>query len=110
MSLGLYDWFYGIAQFSAGFLSIVAVFLSLWVLHTAWNHKHLVAWRYLLAGIILFGVEEVLGALVTFGVIAPTFLTHVIPSFIMIFLIVALVQEIISNHFGNQTKKRRKRK
>ena len=51
------------------------------------------AWRMLIISLVLFTIEEVLGGLKTFGVYSTPYLTHVIPSFILAFLIGALIKQ-----------------
>ncbi len=91
MVLTLYDWAYGIAQFAAAFLSVVAGLIALTIFHKAFQRKILKAWRYLIPALLLFMVVEVVGALKTFGVYSTPYLTHVLTGIILAFLIVALV-------------------
>jgi hypothetical protein len=42
----------------------------------------------------LFAVEEVLGALKTFGIYSTPHLTHVIPFFILLFVIAGVLAQI----------------
>ena len=86
-----YEWIYGIAQFSAGFLSVVAGIIALSMLKTAREHKTLRSWRFLIIALLLFAVEEVVGALKTFGIYSTPHLTHVLPFFILLFVIIAVI-------------------
>lgn len=88
--LTTYDWIYGVAQFAAGFLAVIAAFIALTMFRKA-EQKPLKAWIYLLIGVIFFAIEEVIGALKTFGIFETQYLTHVIPGIIMALLITALV-------------------
>jgi len=88
--LTTYDWIYGVAQFAAAFLAVIAMFIALTMFKKA-EEKPLKAWKFLLFGVIFFAIEEVVGALQTFGVYETPYLTHVIPGIIMGFLITALV-------------------
>ena len=89
--LTVYEWIYGIAQLAAAFLSIVAGFIAISMFGKARQQKLLRAWRYLLIALMLFAVEEIVGSLKTFGIYSTPHLTHVIPSFILVFLIASLV-------------------
>ena len=91
------DWFYGIAQLAAAFLSIIAGMIALSLFNVSKRNKHLKAWRYLIIALVLFAVEEVLGGLKTFGVYSTPHLTHIVPSFILIFLIAALIKQVSIN-------------
>jgi len=96
MAFMAYDWLYGIAQFSASFLAIIAAVISISLFRSAWKVKVLHAWKYLLIALILFAFEEVAGGLKTFGLISSLpFITHIIPTFILGFIIVALILEIL---------------
>ena len=93
MPLMLYDWIYGITQLSVVFLSLVAGGISLTLFRTT-KKPVLRAWKYLLPALVLFVIEEVLGALRTFGVFSTPHLTHIIPGLILGFLIAALIVQI----------------
>ena len=93
----IYDWAYGISQIAAGFLAIVAGLLAIWVFGIVKPHTRLGAWRYLLVAVVLFTVEEVLGAFAAFGVYSTPYLTHIIPGFILAFLIAAVIKQIYIN-------------
>ncbi len=88
-----YDWVYGIAVLTAVALSIIAGFIALSLFDSA-KKTHLNAWKPLIVALILFALEEILGALKVFGVWKTLWLTHVIPSFILLFLIIALIKQI----------------
>jgi len=96
-----YDWIYGIATITAVFLSVIAGFLALTMFEHAHQRKHLAAWKPLIIALVLFAVEEVLGALKVFNIWSTPWLTHVIPSFILVFLIAALLKQInITRGYG----------
>lgn len=88
-----YDWVYGIAILTAVMLSIFAGFLAV-SLFDSTKKSHLTAWRPLIIALVLFAFEEIFGALKVFGVWKSLWLTHVIPSFILLFLIIALIRQI----------------
>ena len=92
--LTTYDWVYGIANITAVLLSIIAGILALGLLEASAKRKYLGAWKPLLFALILFALEEVVGALKIFGIWSTPWLTHVIPSFILVFLIMALLKQI----------------
>jgi len=94
MPLTPYDWIYGIALITAVFLSLIAGFIALSLFEKARERKILSAWKPLIVALILFALEEIVGALKVFGIWSTPWLTHVIPSFILIFLIAALVKQI----------------
>ena len=95
--LTTYDWVYGIAQLAAAILSIFAGLIALQFFMQSTKRKNLAAWRYLAVALILFTIEELLGTLATFGVFSTEYLTHIVPTFILGFLIAALTTQININ-------------
>lgn len=94
VTLTTYDWIYGIAQFSAAFLSIIAGIIAISMFRAAKRQKNLRSWRYMIIALVLFAIEEIIGALKTFGIYETPHLTHVIPFFILLFVIAAVVVQI----------------
>ena len=92
--LTVYDWVYGISLLSSLFLSIVAGFLAISLFSKSSEKKHLAAWRPLIVALVLFAFEEIFGSLKIFGIWSTPWLTHVIPSFILVFIIAALLKQI----------------
>lgn len=97
----------GTLQITAATLSVVAGIIAISLFKVSHENVGLRAWKYLIIALVLFAIEEVIGALVSFKIINPTFLTHVIPAGIVGFLIAALILEIncINAKPKNQAKK-----
>jgi hypothetical protein len=89
-----YDWIYGITEITNVFLCIIAGLLAVGLFSKASQKKYLGAWKYLLVALILFAMEGIFGALKVLGIWSTPWLTHVIPSFILLFLIAALNKQI----------------
>ena len=83
----------GVLQIANVFLAIVAGLIAA-TLFEASKEKQLLAWRPLVIVLILFAVEEIFGALRSFAIFSTPWITHVIPSFILGFLIWALIRQI----------------
>jgi len=92
--LTAYDWVYGIAVLTAVFLSFIAGYTALSIFKHSGQHKYLQAWRPLIIALIIFAIEEAVGALKIFGIWSTPWLTHVLPAFILVFLIAALIRQI----------------
>lgn len=92
--LTIYDWVYGIAVITTVVLSIIAGYLALSLIEHSGKHKYLAAWRPMIIGLLLFATLEIVGALKIFGIWSSTWLTHVLASFILVFLISALLKQI----------------
>ncbi len=95
--LSISDWVYGISQLAACFLAIFAAFFAMTMFNSSKQYALLRAWKFMIPAIVIFAVEELLGTLKTFGVFDTPHLTHVVPSFIMLFLIAALLKQIHVN-------------
>jgi len=93
MPLTPYDWIYGSAQIGAVVLSIVAGIIAVSMLRVSHQQKQLRGWRTLLLALIFFTLEEIFGALRTFGLYNNPWITHVIPSIILTLLIFALINQ-----------------
>ena len=91
--LSTYDWVYGIAQLAAGFLSIIAAIIAISMFKKS-EHKYLKAWKLLIPALLFFTIEEVIGSLKTFGIYVTPHLTHIIPFFVLVFLIAALIVQM----------------
>jgi len=92
-----YDWIYGSAQIGAVFLSIIAGIIAITLFSKSVKQTKLHAWKYLIPALVLFALEEILGALRTFGIWSTPHLTHVVPSLILGFLITALIVQLSLN-------------
>lgn len=92
--LTVYDWVYGIATLTAVFLSIIAGIIAIGMFELSRQRKYLSAWKPLLLALMLFTLEELIGAFKIFGIWSTPWLTHIIPSFILVFLIAALLKQI----------------
>ena len=97
MVLSIADWSYGIAQLGAAFLSIIAGIIAISLFKVSHKHRLLTGWKFLIIALALFAVEEILGGLKTFGVFSTSYLTHIVPSFILVFLIAAVIVQIQIN-------------
>ncbi len=89
-----YDWIYGITEITSVLLSIFAGIIALSLFEASTQRKYLAAWKPLIIALVIFAIEEIVGALKVFGIWSTPWLTHVLPSFILIFLIAALLKQI----------------
>jgi peptidoglycan/LPS O-acetylase OafA/YrhL len=92
--LTTYDWILGSSNIAAVILSFVAGAVALSMFKEAHQRRQLRAWRFLLWALVFFAIEEFVGALKSFGIWSTPWLTHVIPSVILAFLIAALIIQI----------------
>ena len=89
----------GVLQIANVFLIIVAGLTAITLFKVSGAKKHLRAWRPLIIVLILFAVEEILGALRSFDIYSTPHLTHIVPSLMLGFLIYALTQQIIVSKY-----------
>ncbi len=87
------DYISGVLQIANVFLAVVAGLIAATLFEVS-KKKELSAWRPMAAVLILFAVEEIVKALRSFDIWSTAYLTHVIPSFVLGFLIWALVKQI----------------
>ena len=84
----------GMLQIANVFLSIVAGIVAISMFHISHKKETLQAWKPLIIALVLFAVEEILGALRAFGIWETPHLTHIVPSFILALLIWSLTWQI----------------
>ncbi|MFC1728025.1 hypothetical protein ACFLZ7_01005 [Nanoarchaeota archaeon] len=89
----LVQYFTGVLEIANVFLAIVAGLIAA-TLFEASKKKQLASWRPLIIVLILFAVEEIVSALRSFDIWSTPYLTHIIPSFILGFLIWALIKQL----------------
>lgn len=89
-----YDWILGTAELAAAFLSIIAGIIAISMIEASRQQKILGAWKWMIVGLVLFMVEEIFGALKSFGIYSTPHITHIIPFFILLFVIAALISQI----------------
>ena len=92
--LTVYDWVYGITTLAVVFLSIMAGLIALTLFKTAEQKKYLAAWKPLIIALVLFAIEEVIGALKIFGIWTNVWITHVLVSLILVLFIMSLIKQI----------------
>ena len=88
------QFFEGILKITNLILALVAGGIAISLLKVSGKKKKFHAWIMLIIALIFFAVQEILGALRTFQIYESPYLTHIVPTFILVFLIVALVQQI----------------
>ena len=84
----------GILKIANLFLAIVAGFIALGLFRASRKKEILRAWKVLIFALVLFSIQEILGALRAFSIYESPFLTHIIPTVILGLLITALVFQI----------------
>ena len=84
----------GILKIANIFLAVVAGGIALTLFKISSKRNILKAWRYLIVALVLFAVQETLGALRAFNIYESSYLTHVIPTIILVLLVLALSQQI----------------
>src|SRR5210317_2254231 len=75
-----------------GFYLFIKLFSNL---KNAKERDKYIPWKYLFIALILFALEEVVGALDAFNILREyNFLRHIIPSFLLLVLILAVAKQI----------------
>lgn len=90
----VYSYWYGVIQIANVFLAVVAGVLAASLFKVSHQKMHLKPWKMLIVALVLFSILEIVGALRTFGIYESLFLTHMITSAILAFLIMTLALQI----------------
>ena len=88
-----YLYIYGTLQIANLFLAVVAGTMAATLFQISHRRSHLRPWKVLVVALILFSILEIIGALRSFNVYTSPWMTHVITSFIVLLLIVALIMQ-----------------
>ena len=84
----------GILKISNLLLAFIAGGIGLSLIRHSFKERKLAAWKYLAVALVLFAVQEVLGALRAFRIFTSPFLTHVNVSVLLAFILCALVVQL----------------
>jgi len=84
----------GILKIANLVLSVVAGIIAISLIRVSQRRKELNAWILLVIALVFFAVQEILGALRAFKIYESPYLTHIVPTVILAFLIMALVKQI----------------
>ena len=87
----------GILKIANLVLALIAGYLAITLLHQL-SGKEYKSWKILMAALLFFGIQMVLGALRAFGIFSTPHLTHVVPSIILGLVIWAISNQI---HVGD---------
>ncbi|HII16704.1 TPA: hypothetical protein HA361_02200 [Candidatus Woesearchaeota archaeon] len=87
----------GILKIANIFLAIVAGVIAATLWKASKRRSDLRPWLFLIPALLLFMVQEILGALRAFQRFESLFFTHIIPTGILAFLIIALVLQLLAN-------------
>ena len=86
----------GILKIANIYFSAIAGCIAISLIRHSKNSKYTKAWYLLIGALILFAVQELLGALRAFNIWSTPYLPHLVPTVILALLIWALVLEMNS--------------
>jgi multisubunit Na+/H+ antiporter MnhE subunit len=86
----------GILKIANIFLSVVAGVIAVSLFQQFKKEKTPLAWRLLIVVLVLFAVQEILGALRAFEIFTTPHLTHINPTLMLALLIWTLVIMVTS--------------
>lgn len=84
----------GILKVAILVLSLVAGAIAISLIKISKKRKELNAWLLLIIALIFFAVQVILGALRAFNIFESPYLTHIVPTVILVFLAIALLKQI----------------
>jgi hypothetical protein len=90
----LLDYFEGMLKIANAVLAIIAGYIAITLLAKSKGRKELKAWKILVFALVFFMVQEILGALRAFNIFSSPYLTHIVPSVVLLFLIYALAVQL----------------
>ena len=88
------EYYEGVIKIANIFLSVVAGVIAMNIFRVSRKNRFLKPWYILVFVLILFAVQEILGALRAFNIYSTPHLTHIVPTIILGLLIWALVLRI----------------
>lgn len=84
----------GIIKIANVFLSVVAGIIAISLFHISHKKKELNPWKLLIIALVLFAIQEILGALRSFQIFESPYLTHIVPTAILALLLAAVIMQI----------------
>lgn len=84
----------GILKIANLCLALVAGGFAISLIESSRNKEALKAWIPIIIALVLFVLQEIFGALRAFAIYESAFITHIIPTVILAFLILGLVKQI----------------
>jgi predicted membrane-bound dolichyl-phosphate-mannose-protein mannosyltransferase len=84
----------GLLKIANLFLALIAGIIGISLIKISHQKKKLNAWVILIIALMFFAVQEVLGALRAFNIFESPYLTHIVPTVIVVLLIIALLKQI----------------
>ncbi|HLD43546.1 MAG TPA: hypothetical protein VJB08_06210 [Candidatus Nanoarchaeia archaeon] len=100
----------GVLKIANLLLSVVAGMIAVSLFQASRNQRFLRPWKFLIVALVLFALQQVLGAFRAFRVYSSPYLTHINPTFMLGFVIAALVFQIVLNTYEMQAGKRGKKR
>ena len=84
----------GILKIANLVLALIAGIMGISLIKISKKRKELNAWVILIIALIFFAVQMIVGALRAFNIFESPYLTHIIPTVILVLLIVALIKQM----------------
>ncbi len=75
-------------------LSVIAAIIAIGLIKASTKKHYLKPWLALIVALFFFMIQETLGALRAFSIFSTSYLTHIVPTIILGFLIFALTFQI----------------
>jgi predicted membrane-bound dolichyl-phosphate-mannose-protein mannosyltransferase len=89
----LVEYLEGLLKIANLFLALIAGAIGISLIKISHKKKKLNAWVILIIALLFFAVQEVLGALRAFNIFESLYLTHIVPTIILVLLIIALLKQ-----------------
>jgi len=84
----------GILKIANIFLAVVAGIIALTMFKISNKRNILKSWKFLIWMLMLFAVQQIFGALRAFRIYESPYITHIIPTVMLVLLILALYNQV----------------
>lgn len=84
----------GILKIANLILALIAGIIGIGLIRVSRKRRDLNAWVFLIIALVFFAIQMIFGALRAFNIFESLYLTHIIPTVILVLLIIALLKQM----------------
>ncbi|MFH1642435.1 MAG: hypothetical protein ABIC04_06065 [Nanoarchaeota archaeon] len=88
------EYFEGIIKIANVFLVVVAGVIAISLFHVSHRRKELKPWKLLIVTLVFFAIQMIFGALRAFKIFESPYLTHIIPTIMLVLILIAIILQI----------------
>ncbi|NQU78940.1 hypothetical protein HQ545_04180 [Candidatus Woesearchaeota archaeon] len=91
----------GVLKIANIVFSLLAGIIAIFLFRASKKYEY-GSWKLLMFALLLFAVQQILGALRAFSIFSSPYLTHIVPTLILVILIIAILHQIQLNKAGSK--------